>query len=377
VTGEGRVTEKATVLVVDDAAENLALLRGLLRDTYRIQVANSGARALAVAAASPPDLILLDIMMPDLDGYEVCRRLRADPALRDVPVIFVTGLSETLDKVRAFAAGGVDFVTKPFQAEEVHARVATHLGLRGMRQALERQNLELESNNARLRELESLREGLTRMIVHDLRQPLTGLIGYLDLVVPHVEDRPNAQRFVSRAQHNAARLLKMINDLLDVAKLEEGKYPLRREAASPRALAEEAVATVASLNPRCRLQVAADAAPAALDCDPDLVRRVITNLVTNALQFCRDDGLVRVTVEARDGGTGFAVSDEGPGIPAALWGRIFEKFGAPTIPGQRKRLSTGLGLAFCRLAVEAHGGRIGLNSEEGRGTTFHFDIPTG
>jgi signal transduction histidine kinase len=359
---------------VDDTPENLTVLSGLLRATYRVRIADSGARALAVAAAAPPDLVLLDIVMPDLDGYEVCRRLQADPGLRDVPVIFVSGLSETLDKVRAFEVGGVDFVTKPFQAAEVRARVATHLGLRRMRQALERQNRELESSYARLRELEDLRAGLTHMIVHDLRQPLTGLIGYLELV-GEAETSPAARRLVDRAQRNAAALLEMINDLLDLARLEEGKYPLRRAPASPRALAAEAVAMVASLNPRCRLEVAAAGAPAEIACDPELIRRVLTNLVTNAVQFCRDGGLVRVSVEARDGGAAFLVSDEGPGIPAALQGRIFEKFGALTGSHQGRRPSTGLGLAFCRLAVEAHGGRIRVDSQEGRGSTFHFDLP--
>lgn len=377
MTGGPASGERATVLLVDDAPEDLTLLSGLLHDTYRITVATSGARALAVAAASPPDLVLLDILMPDLDGYEVCRRFQADPTLRGVPVIFVSGLNEPLDKVRAFSMGGVDFVTKPFHAEEVRARVATHLGIRRMREDLERQNRQLESSYARLRELEALRTGLTQMIVHDLRQPLTGLMGYLDLLDEAVAGGGGARDYIDQARHNADTLLRMINALLDVARLEEGRYPLRREATSPRALAEEAVATVAALNPRCRLEVAAGGAPAAISCDRELLRRVLTNLVTNAVQFCRDDGVVRVAVEGREHATAFAVSDEGPGIPSALRERIFEKFAAPALSAGRPRLSAGLGLAFCRLAVEAHGGRIGVVSEEGGGTTFHFDIPTG
>jgi signal transduction histidine kinase len=370
--------EKATVLLVDDTAENLALMSGLLKDLYRIKVANSGERALAVAATAPaPDLILLDIMMPGMDGYEVCARLKADPALRDVPVIFVSGLTETLDKVRAFDVGGVDFVTKPFQAAEVHARVATHLNIRRMRQALERQNEELESNYAKLRELEGHREALTQMIVHDLRQPLSGLLGYLDMTAKKVASQEDTKRLVDRAQHNGARLLSMINTLLDVAKLEEGKYPVKRQPANPSAIVDEVVSIVGSVNPKCRIEVVTENAPEKIECDPDLIQRVISNLVTNAVQFCRDDGVVRVVVEHVPAGVTFAVADEGPGIPAIHHARIFEKFGAPPAPGQKKRLSTGLGLAFCRLAVEAHGGRIGLESEEGKGSTFRVELPGG
>jgi signal transduction histidine kinase len=243
-------------------------------------------------------------------------------------------------------------------------------------QEIARQHQELQGNYARLRELETLREGLTQMIVHDLRQPLTGLSGYLDLATQPGQDPAKAGRFAERAQHNAARLLTMINNLLDVGKLEEGKYTVRRVPASPRALAEEAVATVASLNPRCSVEVEAGAAPAQIDCDPELIQRVLTNLVTNAVQFTREGSVVRVSIEDGPGSVTFSVADQGPGIPAEFRSRIFEKFGTVTAARDVRRLSTGLGLAFCKLAVEAHGGQIGVQSEEGVGSTFIFSLPT-
>jgi signal transduction histidine kinase len=238
-----------------------------------------------------------------------------------------------------------------------------------------RQHRELQANYTRLRELETLREGLTQMIVHDLRQPLTGLVGYLDMTTQPQKTPAEVGRYVEHAQRNADRLLTMINNLLDVAKLEEGKYTVRREPVSPRALADDAVANVASLNPRCRVEVEAEAAPEQVSCDPELIRRVLINLVTNAVQFTRDGTVVRLSVEDGPHSVTFSVADQGPGIPAAFHSRIFEKFGAPAAPRNVRRLSTGLGLAFCKLAVEAHGGRIGVDSEEGVGSTFNFSLP--
>jgi putative two-component system response regulator len=141
----GNTLEIATIMVVDDIPENLKLLTQMLQGQgYRVLAFPSGAMALAAAAKSPPDLILLDINMPEMNGFEVCKRLKADHALKEIPVLFISALTETIDKVNAFSAGGVDYVTKPFQFEEVQARVETHLRLRGLQLELEKHNLHLE-----------------------------------------------------------------------------------------------------------------------------------------------------------------------------------------------------------------------------------------
>ena len=165
------------VIVVDDTPANLQLLTGMLKERgYKVRPVPSGKLALQAAKNDPPDLILLDIMMPEMDGYEVCERLKADEKLREIPVIFISALNETMDKVRAFGVGGVDYVTKPFQFEEVDARVRTHL-------ELQRQRRKLKENYEQLRRLEELRDNLVHMIVHDLRNPLTGISGFLDLAL--------------------------------------------------------------------------------------------------------------------------------------------------------------------------------------------------
>ena len=166
----------ASVLVVDDTIENLRLLSELLGEQgYEVRAVTNGRQALQAVEHDPPDLILLDINMPEMNGYEVCRRLKAQERSKDVPVIFLTALTDTADKVRAFDAGGVDYVTKPFQFEEVLARVKTHVALR-------RAQVELADSYTRLRALEQLRDDLVHMVVHDMRSPLPALLINLRLL---------------------------------------------------------------------------------------------------------------------------------------------------------------------------------------------------
>ncbi|MEI9893792.1 MAG: response regulator [Chthoniobacter sp.] len=163
------------ILVVDDTEANLQLLSGMLRERgYKVRPVPNGRLALQAAKSAPPDLILLDINMPDLDGYEVCAQLKRDERTASVPVLFISALNETMDKVLAFGVGGLDYITKPFQFEEVDARVAAHLKLRRLQVDLEERNSELRRTNAELRRLQELRDNLTHMIVHDLRLPWLG-----------------------------------------------------------------------------------------------------------------------------------------------------------------------------------------------------------
>jgi two-component system sensor histidine kinase/response regulator len=176
--------EAPDILVVDDTPANLELLFGMLKDSrYKIRAAISGELALQAARNDPPDLVLLDITMPVMDGYEVCRRLKADEKLKDIPVIFLSALNEPMDKVKAFGIGGADYITKPFQLEEVRVRMETQIELR-------RQKHALQESYDKLRELEEMRDDLTHLIIHDLRTPLTCIRGYLELIEKHANNSP-------------------------------------------------------------------------------------------------------------------------------------------------------------------------------------------
>ena len=361
---------RARILAVDDTPENLDLLVGLLQDDYNIRVATSGERALRLVDKEVPDLILLDIMMPDMDGLEVCRRLKMQEALADVPVLFISALDRVEDKVSAFTCGGVDYITKPFQAEEVQARVTTHLELR-------RQRRELQENYIRLGELEGLRDSLVHMVVHDLRSPLLGLSGCLQMLHADVGGTLGTEQRddLEAAMGAAGTLSEMVTSLLDVSRLEAGEMPLHREDCDIRAVIADALASLGALSKGRQVLFDPPAEFEPISCDKEITRRIVGNFVANALKFTPRSGEVRVTVEWTADHCRVAVTDTGPGIPEADLGRIFEKFGQVEAREEGRKYSTGLGLTFCKLAVEAHGGDIGVESEVGKGSAFWFSLP--
>jgi signal transduction histidine kinase len=376
---ETAAAPKPDILIVDDAPVNLQLLGGMLTDRgYAVRAVPNGRTALRVAASRPPDLILLDVSMPEMDGYEVCAELKRDEALKRIPVIFISALGETEDKVKGFRAGGLDYVTKPFQFEEVSARVETHLELRRLQLETERRLRELREAHERLRELEGLRDSLTHMIVHDMRTPLTAIRGSLQLLEmglgAAIQEEQKAD--LTLAYQGSTRLLAMINDLLDVSRLEAGQMPLSLADDDLVRVAGAAIDPLAPLAASRKVKlVAPEAPPLRLKLDAEIVQRVLTNLLGNALKFAPRGEEVRVGVSRADGGARVAVADDGPGIPKELQGKLFQKFGQAEVQKEHRMHSTGLGLAFCKLAVEAHGGRIGLESEAGKGSVFWFELP--
>ncbi|HVU01059.1 MAG TPA: hybrid sensor histidine kinase/response regulator [Polyangiaceae bacterium] len=360
----------ASVLVVDDTVENLRLLAGMLgAQGYEVRPVTSGRQALIAAEHDPPDLVLLDINMPEMNGYEVCRRFKQVPALRDVPVIFLTALGDVADKVRAFEVGGVDYVTKPFQIDEVTARVRTHVALR-------RATREISLGLERLQQLEKLRDDLVHMIVHDMRSPLMVLMAHLSLI--ESENRhtlsPTAAEDL-RAASRAVRVLSgMADDLLDVSRLEEGKLPLDEADHDVTAIAGEVCAAHAVIATDRKVELTS-AAPVPVRCDAALVRRVMENLVGNAVKHTPRGGGVHVSVEERGPRVRVEVADEGQGVPREARDRIFEKFETLRSRREHRYHSAGLGLAFCKLAVEAHGGSIGVDDGATGGSTFWFELP--
>lgn len=361
---------KANILIVDDTVENLQLLAQMLaRQGYEARPVPSGKLALQAVRSDPPDLILLDINMPEMSGYEVCEALKTQDNSRDIPVIFISALSETMDKVKAFGVGGVDYVTKPFHFEEVQARVETHLALR-------RAQARIQESYAELQELERIRDSLVHMIVHDMRSPLTGMMMGLSQLKNDLAGRidEDSAEDLSTAYRSSERLNAMANDLLDVSRLEEGKMPIEPQDCDLAALVHETTSEVCGGGSEREIHVDASTA-VRVSCDEGLIRRVLENLIGNALHHTPRGGSLRISVSRGTAGSQVNVHDEGPGIPAEAQGRIFEKFGTVEARKNQEYHSSGLGLAYCKLAVEAHGGAIGVRSEPGRGSSFWFTLP--
>jgi len=360
-------------LVVDDTPANLKLLVEMLsRDGYKARLARSGQAALAAARARVPDLILLDISMPGMDGFQVCEALKNDPLTRDVPVIFISALSDTLDKVRAFGVGGVDYITKPFQWEEVAARVRTHLDLKRAREALGASNAELNNVN----------DHLTRLIAvlaHDLRNPLSGFMNYPAELLDGLEDGDlsSAQlaATLEQMETEARAVYQLLEDLLTW-----GQTQLRQDTFHPEPLnLRETVAvtldTAVPLARRKRLTLgnAVDAAHQVY-ADRAMFTAVIRNLVGNAIKFTPAGGIIVVEATHNDAGrVEITVQDTGQGLSAERQASLFLE---PTsTPGTSQERGRGIGLVLCREFVERHGGEIRVDSAVGRGSRFCFTIP--
>ncbi|MBI3928640.1 MAG: response regulator [Armatimonadetes bacterium] len=358
------------VLVVDDEPVNRELLRDLLEpEGYRVQEASDGAAGWKAVTEQAPDVILLDLMMPPPDGFELCRMLKNSPEWSHLPVLLVTALSDRESRIRGIRAGANDFLTKPIDTTDTLLRV---------RNALRSKRLyDLAAERfRRLQELEALRDSLVHMVIHDLKTPLTAVIGYGKLLQRLTQGRLDAREkdCLQRVLSNSGRLLEMTAAVLDVNKMEAGKLEPRLETVD---LCELVRLSMEGWEPLLRPGVtlehhlAADS-PVAF-CDRELVQRMLTNLIDNAIRHAPEPGgLVRVEVRCENHEAQLCVSDNGGGIPEDVQSRLFSKFGQISGGG---KYSSGLGLAFCRLAAEAHGGRIWLESQPGRGTRFCFTLP--
>ena len=360
------------VLVVDDIAANVRLLAGILKVAdYDVLTAESGADALQKVEEFAPDVVLLDVMMPEMDGFEVCRRLRENPRTVSLPVVMVTALHETEDRVRALEAGADDFLTKPVNEIEVVARVKSLVRVKRGRD-------ELESTLSDLQRAESLRDSLASMLVHDLRAPLTTILAPLEMLSSNAFGELNEMQseVAEMATRGANRLLYLVNELLDVSKLESGNMTLQPSEFLLAPIVEEALELTGVLAGRDEQLVEREYSnDFQVRADEDLLRRVLSNLLSNAVKFTPSDGRIGVGAKTGDNEVLFWVRDEGDGVPPEYRDKIFEKFGQVESRQEGRKLSTGLGLTFCKLAVEAHGGRIWIESEAGRGSTFFFTLP--
>ncbi|MGE3855002.1 MAG: ATP-binding protein [Planctomycetota bacterium] len=354
------------MLVVDDAPANIDVLHQILGNDYRMRAATDGERALKIVQSdNPPDLVLLDVMMPGMNGYEVCQAMQADPRTRAIPVLFVTAADDSREEERGFAAGGVDYITKPVVPSLVRARVALQFQLLDARRSLETRYNELKS-------LEAMRDSLIHMIVHDLRSPLGSAYSLLDAALEAGGLPADAQKHVSGARATIAEVAERAKAILDVARLESGQMELQLAESNLRTVAQAAVTAVEGLARRHTIALAVDDNLQPVVVDPIAIERVLVNLLSNALKYAPRGSTVDVTVRQAGGRTRLTVADKGSGVPEAYRERIFEKFGQVS---HESRHSTGLGLTFCKLAVEAHGGRIGVDCPPGGGSVFWIELP--
>ncbi|MRR37885.1 hybrid sensor histidine kinase/response regulator, partial [bacterium] len=317
-------TPRSSVLIVDDITKNLQVVGTILRQAgYAVTPATSGAEALEGVRERLPDLILLDLMMPEMDGLEVCRRLKADPATRQTPVIFLTASNEMEHLVKGFEVGAVDYVTKPFNPPELLARVRTHLELKHARDTIERYGQELSRLNEEKNEFMGI-------AAHDLRNPLSAIKGYSEMMIEdaqalhHRELEANGRRVLE----TAARMAEMVQNLLDANRIERGEMKLDL---APTDISPALNQVIETQRPHATakqqtLHLEGELAPVKILVDPTVTVQVLENLVSNAVKYSPPGKDIFVRLKNHASGVRVEVQDEGPGLSAEDQKKLFGKF---------------------------------------------------
>lgn len=379
--GDTELSEPPLILVADDVPANVELLYDQLQTLgFRTVSAVDGPTAVAACVEQRPDLCILDVAMPAGNlgvndrstGFEVCRRIKRDPRTARIPVIFVTALNDTADRVKGIEAGGDDFLTKPHNRLVLGARVRSLLKLKAATDAL-------EDSYKKLRELEKVRDDLMKMIVHDLKTPLTSVLATLEMVGDgdFGEVSIEQKRALADAELKSEELLALIGDLLEVAKVEETGITLDVQPIAPGAFLAELVHEwhVRFTQDDASVVISVTDDAPTFEADKPLLKRVFSNLLQNALTHSSRSTELKLSARGEEDGILFGVQDNGPGIPAEYQAVIFQKFGRVKTAHVPRVRSSGLGLAFCKLVVEAHGGRIWVRSTSTEGSTFYVQLP--
>jgi signal transduction histidine kinase len=350
------------ILIVDDEPDNFDVIEVLLlREDYQLHYASSGQATLAQLENLSPDVILLDVMMPGMDGLEVCQRVKSTPHWQHIPIIMVTALNTKDDLARCLDAGADDFISKPVNGIELRARVSSMLRIKHQYDALE--------------SALNLRKNMAYMIVHDLRNLFTHIAMACNVLeTTELDDRQRTK--VSQIALAEQRLETFSDSLLMLAKLESDRMILHREPVVMNALVREATADFEAIALQQQVEICSTVPPVDYTCsvDPLVFRRVLDNLLGNALKYAPRQSQIEISLHSnQEQGVCLQIKDSGDGIADELRDRIFQPYETGNLIAGIQQ--TGLGLAFCKLAIEAHGGTIAVTGNQPTGTIFTITLP--
>ncbi|MGK7901273.1 MAG: response regulator [Hormoscilla sp.] len=347
-----------SILVIDDEIDNFDVIETLLyKEGYQLHYAPSAEKAIGQLAIFQPDVILLDVMMPDMDGIEACRRIKADQEWQAVPIIMVTALTAKEDLAKCLDAGADDFISKPVNGLELRARVNSMLRIKQQHDSLE--------------ELLKLREDMVKMIVHDLRNPLGTIFLAIDMIRLLKLSPEKIKKTIEEIALNAAHLQSLIDSMLLMAKLESGKMAIDPTEIDLEDICKSTVADFQAIAGEKQLEIISDLPEPGgrVKLDPAIFRRVLDNLLSNAIKFSPSNSQIFLGASYLEtGGAKIQVRDSGPGVSEELREKIFQQYEIGNIIKGVKQ--TGLGLAFCKMAIEAHGGQITVADNQPQGAIF-------
>jgi signal transduction histidine kinase len=360
----------AKILIVDDEPNNFDVIEAqLLEEKYELSYASSGIKALQRLPLFKPDVILLDVMMPGMNGVKVCQKIKSDPQWSHIPIVAVTALNSKQDMARCLEGGADDFISKPVSSIELRARIRSMLRIKQQYDTLQQQR-------DTLADILKLREEMSHMIVHDLRNPIACILFAGELLK---EDSLSelSQKKVKRIVNCGYRLQSLTNDLLIMAKLESGNLVLSLKTIDFSRFSEETVSDFEMIATQKKIRLISEvpSTQKQVNLDPNLFRRVLDNLLSNAIKFSPHNSVVRFRVEYPEQESiqvRIYISDQGPGVSKELQNVIFKKYAVGTVVEGIEQI--GLGLAFCKMIVETHGGQIFVEDNPSKGATFILEI---
>ncbi|HDN25660.1 MAG TPA: hybrid sensor histidine kinase/response regulator [Thioploca sp.] len=386
--------DKPLVLIIDDSPVNLMLLYNVLeKHDFNVVLANSGEQGLALAKQSHPDIVLLDVIMPGWDGYETCRRFKQDATLEKIPILFLSALGDTENKVRALHAGSVDYVSKPFQKEELLARVQTHVELAHLRQNLEREvanqteriqllfeALQLSYDKAEQSSI--LKTEFLRNISHEFLTPMNIVLGMTEMLVEDTELTEEQRHFTSAVMKAGKQLMDILTNMLNFSQQFKGELKQVITQFQVHKIVDNVLKRLSPTAQAKDLQISTEIAPSLympLRGNRDYMDKVLSKLVDNAIKFT-EQGEIVIRVQAETSNDDkqwvrFEVVDTGIGIRDEKKADLFEVFSQ--IDGSSTRVydGVGMGLAVAKMFTESMGGEIGVESHLDKGSTFWFKVP--
>lgn len=376
---------KDLILVVDDQINNLKVISSVLGDTYSLSLAQSGTKALEILKKVKPALILLDIMMPGMNGFEVCEKIKADENTKDIPVIFLTAKTDIEDIVAGFDYGAVDYITKPFNMKELIVRIQNHLNLANAKAEIIRQKNEIAEYNDQLIEAEKEltkenkeKDKFFSIIAHDLNSPLMGLVGYIKLINQKYDDINDTKKraMLGRLLESAESLQALIANLLEWSRSKRGKIQLKPEMLNLADIANDVVMLLSNQSKEKNIEIINSIDNEFLIfADKNMLYTILRNLVSNAVKFSYEGGEILLEAGIRANDTVFSVADKGMGIDEDGIKKLFRIDSDYSTLGTNNEQGTGLGLILCKEFVDNHNGSIWVESEKGKGSTFYCAFP--
>jgi two-component system sensor histidine kinase/response regulator len=363
---------KKNIYVVDDIQENIQVIGNvLINNGLNISIARNGEQALKGIKRKLPDLVLLDVSMPGMDGFEVCKRLKDDDETAGIPIIFLTARTQTEDIVTGFKAGGVDYITKPFNTEELLSRVFTHLELKESRDTIKEQN-------QLLKELNTTKDKFFRIIAHDLKSAFNQLLGFSSLLFESSDKSVSDEvRELSYLLNKSAKnTFKLLENLLSWARFQSGHIKFKPDKLSIFPLVADNLELLKERAENKHIELINEVSDDFyIWADRNMINTIIRNLVTNAIKFTPEKGKITLKAEKKANYIIISVIDTGIGISKETLPKLFRLEFQDSIPGTNDEKGTGLGLVICKEFIEKHKGSIRVESEVGKGSTFSFSIP--